>query len=152
MRLGFMPNLSEDVANKENAIVQVISGFNKFLKDKDYGRGIDELVISINCLNPAHEGKISCSPPEYLPGRTIIEVNKKGEQVKRTQNDFVYDLLPDHHMYSRTTLKAFKPMFALEVLRSLKVFRALPRPVPDFKYRRFTTDMREHITEKGWLQ
>ena len=66
MRLGFMPNLSEDVANKENAIVQVISGFNKFLKDKDYGRGIDELVISINCLNPAHEGKISCSPPEYL--------------------------------------------------------------------------------------
>lgn len=145
MRLSFTPDFAPDVDKKVSVVVKFVKELNKYLADKEYGGGLDEIAIIIICVEPYNLRYLKPYHPEYIKNREILE-ESTGKVVK--QNEFLMEIRLDYQEVIKTKKKDFPLYFGEQLLEELKVLYHLKKPIPDFKPRKFRKDIKTFLEIK----
>jgi hypothetical protein len=129
--------------NKAQVIMELFDRINEFIKERDYGQGIYEYLLSINFTNSplGYEHLNVIFKPKYTEYKSTTNRFTGEELVIRRQ--FHYSIAIDRNLYFRfinSSKEECKKLLIVNFLESLSYLDTLPKKI-DFDKEKFKTDI-----------
>lgn len=122
MEFGFTQEWSRDVLRKGDLITALSDKAEEFFKTKDYGPGLDTLLIGMICVAPEFD--------------FFFKIRKKYSKSKKSLE---YDIKLDHERFKKADNKEIYEIVRREVLNSTDIVEELK--VIDFDLEKFRKDL-----------
>ena len=148
MKLGVSVNASIGIEDKTQIIHSLFNELEMNFSEKDYGKGLLQIIIEIVCLSPEFEQFYPLRKPKYIELKEHITdgINIKEEKL------FTYSLKIDFTLFKNQTRQANKRILSLEILKSLSSLDALPKKVKDFDKEKFKSDMEQFFRAQNLIE
>ena len=123
MKFGITEELTEDILEKFRNVANIIEPpLKEFLKNKDYGTGIESLYIDIICVHPKFD--FFCTVrKKYTKSKKMIE----------------YSVKLDHAIIVKSNKEQIQEILANAIIDSLDIITVLK--IKDFDVERFRADL-----------
>jgi hypothetical protein len=145
MKFTLAQYLSEDITSRSGIITNLSNDISNFLRGREYGGGLQEIVIGIICVRPEFEQFFPVDKPKYTKAKEILKVDIE-VVVERT---FEYRIKVDYSTFKDAFDIAARKILSQEILKSLDVFTT--SSVKDFDVDKFKTDFEEYLRKQPLL-
>lgn len=122
MDFGFSQEISEDVIHKGDVITLLSFRAEDFFREKDFGEGIQTLIIGFICVHPDFDFFF-----------------KKRKKYTKEGKVLEYDIKLNHEKFKDATEQGIKELIAMEIKESLKIISDLK--IENFDVERFEKDL-----------
>jgi len=148
MKLVSTLHIDREAQKKSLLITDLFRGINDFIKNKKYGHGIYQYMISLYVINPpeGYEHLFKDFKPKFTEHK-LTKNRFTGERVE-IKKQFHYSIRIDGNAYSdfvKASKMKTKKILASEILKSLSNLDALPKKVKDFNRERFKSDIENYF-------
>lgn len=129
MYFGLADELTEDVIKKYEAVAKISSDLKFFLRNKNYGKGIETLVIGVICVDPKFD--FFCTErTKYTKSKKLLE----------------YDVKLNHAVVLKASDKDVRDIVVRTIYDSLEIIEK--HNIDDFDLEKFRTDLHSFFKEK----
>ncbi|WPV67558.1 hypothetical protein [Chitinophaga sp. LS1] len=139
--------IGEMISPEVGPNLSVISIFNEkicsFLKERDYGSGVLNLVIGFICMNPKSLKILKLRKPSYVLGPKIIKTKGLPESIieRNVEYEFIADFQSILNAQGDELIKRIKT----ELINSIVAIDVLE--IPDFDKEKFKKDFIECVNQ-----
>lgn len=144
MKFGLTVEASIGIEGKTNIIQQLSDEISAFIKNRNYGHGVQKLLIGVICVAPEFEFFTKVRKPRYTAYRKYVRYDTEFVE----DRIFCFDLKLDYVKFRSQTDDQNRKMLAKEILNSLSNLDALPKKVKDFDKEQFRKDMKIFFEEQ----
>ena len=142
MEFGITLEIDKDAYQKAPLIHNLSNEINAFLKNKNYGEGVIELVIGCICVytKPGYEHFFKLRPPRYTEYRESKTRDGKPYTIERY---FAFDIKFDYDEYDEFITVSddkSRKMLINKIIDSLGSIDKIPKKVKNFDRSKFKED------------
>lgn len=146
MKVYITQSISIDITGKFSFVAGYDSSLENFFDEREYGKDLEILYISLFCMAPEFETFFTPVKPKYiLKGKDRIH---KGVMLEAEDKCLKYELRLNHSVYRNSA--DIKPLLAEDILSSLDIIGTINK-IKDFELDKFREDFKSYFQQNGWI-
>lgn len=142
MEFNITMEIGLGLGNVSTVAHSIVNDLNEKLKNKDFGKSIKQIIISIVCVAPEFELFFKSRKPKFTSGKKIIK--KYGTEYE-IDSLLTYDLKLEYQKIKEMNDIDVKIYLKQEILNSISIVKKIS--FEDFDIDRFESDFNSFIHE-----
>ncbi|MCW3162845.1 Imm44 family immunity protein [Chryseobacterium oryctis] len=147
MNFGLAITISREITNT-NIITELSDDMERYLKNKNYGNDIKEVVIGIICVSQGFEQFYKPKKARYTKDKKIIKSEGFEYEIEKCLE---YSIKLDFEEFQSSSEEERKKIISREILLSLDTLESIKKKIKDFNWEQFKQDLENYFNEKGLL-